>query len=588
MASLTPGILQKLLLNSGDKDFKVAGEHRSPLLQVIGIVPSIEDDPWKSRGYYLRVSDSLHSAYVAVSDEDVELVLSDKVQLGQFIHVTRLDSGSPVPVLRGIKPIPKRRPCLGEPKDLISSDFLNSKKVEKYSKSKSKGKIKKVVGDEQLLCSNMRRLSFGGIDSSRRLSLDSARKGWISSPLSKNGVEGALKCRSKESSNSVVKKVVADNSPKRLSFSPITKSKKAIFPDNSPKSSTFSPIVKSKKTISDDSPKSSTFSSPLKNKNVIVSPKPMTKPAKSIKLTKPVENLKLRDDDSKFPIDLDKVVLSSKECSEVKIVWDALPSTICNLGKEVQSCRNVAYGSAVRALEEASVYEGVVRCMSMFGELCELSKKDTHGPLVEQFLNIHESMKKASADINTLIHSKKSDAKDSKRDASLWVQAAVETNLSKFSLYTHEEEKDEKGIKKGENFHYLVIENPPQKIETEHYSTKKVTAPKAKSSRSRQLLSTTKPKSGLRDADNLLEKLISFSRAWFLDYLEDSLNNGFGFGLRSDESSQIAVLLGQLKRVNQWMEDAFRGDCVGDKIEKLRKKLYRFLLDHVDSAVSHR
>ncbi|KAL9142310.1 hypothetical protein ABFS82_14G160900 [Erythranthe guttata] len=586
MASLTPGILQKLLLNSGDKDFKVAGEHRSPLLQVIGIVPSIEDDPWKSRGYYLRVSDSLHSAYVAVSDEDVELVLSDKVQLGQFIHVTRLDSGSPVPVLRGIKPIPKRRPCLGEPKDLISSDFLNSKKVEKISKSK--GRIKKVVGDEQLLCSNMRRLSFGGIDSSRRLSLDSARKGWISSPQSKNGVGGELKCKSKESSYSVVKKVVTDNSPKRLSFSPITKSKKAIFPDNSPKSLTFSPIVKSKKTISDDSPKSSTFSSTLKNKNVIVSPKLMTKPAKSTKLTKPVENLKLRNDDSKFPIDLNKVILSSKERSEVKIVWDALPSTICNLGKEVQSCRNVAYGSAVRALEEASVYEGVVQCMSMFGELCELSKKDAHGPLVEQFLIIHESMKKASTDINALIHSKKSDAKDSTKNASLWVQAAVETNLSKFSLYTHEEEKDEKGIKKGENFHYLVIENPPQKIETEHYSTKKVTVPKAKSSRSRQLLSTTKPKLGLRDADTLLEKLLSFSRAWFLDYLEDSLNNGFGFGLRSDESSQIAVLLGQLKRVNQWMEDAFRGDCVDDKIEKLRKKLYRFLLDHVDSAVSHR
>ncbi|KAL7083520.1 hypothetical protein ACP275_14G168400 [Erythranthe tilingii] len=398
----------------------------------------------------------------------------------------------------------------------------------------------------------MRRLSFGGIDSSRRLSLDSARKGWISSPQSKNGVGGELKCKSKESSNSVVKKVVTDNSPKRLSFSPITKNK-AIFPDNSPKSSTFSPIIKSKKTISDDSPKSSTFSSPLKNKNVIVSPKLMTKPAKSIKLTKPVENLKLRDDDSKFPIDLNKVVLSSKERSEVKIVWDALPSIICNLGKEVQSCRNVAYGSAVRALEEASVYEGVVRCMSMFGELCELSKKDTHGPLVEQFLNIHESMKKASTDIHTLIHSKKSDAKDSRNNASLWVQAAVETNLSKFSLYTHEEEKDEKGIKKGENFHYLVIENPPQKIETEDYSTKKVTVSKAKSSRSRQHLSTTKPKLGLRDADNLLEKLLSFSRAWFLDYLENSLNNGFGFGLRSDESSQIAVLLGQLKRVNQWM-----------------------------------
>lgn len=160
---------------------------------MISIVPSIEDDPWNSRGYYLRVSDSLHSAYVSVSDEDVDLILSDKLQLGQFIHVTRLDSASPVPVLRGVKPIPKRRPCVGEPKDLISSDFLNAKKVE--TKVKPKVKVKKVVGNEE---SNLRRLSFGngkagGGAESRRLSLDSARKGWGSSPQSKNGVGSALK-----------------------------------------------------------------------------------------------------------------------------------------------------------------------------------------------------------------------------------------------------------------------------------------------------------------------------------------------------------------------------------------------------------
>lgn len=149
----------------------------------------------------MRVSDSVHSAYVSVSDEDVELILSDKVQLGQFIHVTWLDSGSPVPVLRGIKPIPKRRPCVGDPKDLISSDFLNAKKVE--TKAKSKGKIKKVVGNEQ---SNLRRLSFGngkvgGGMESRRLSLDSARKGWDSSPHSKNGVKGVSKSKTKDNSS---------------------------------------------------------------------------------------------------------------------------------------------------------------------------------------------------------------------------------------------------------------------------------------------------------------------------------------------------------------------------------------------------
>lgn len=33
MVSLSPGTLRKLLQNVGDKDFRVAGEHRSALLQ---------------------------------------------------------------------------------------------------------------------------------------------------------------------------------------------------------------------------------------------------------------------------------------------------------------------------------------------------------------------------------------------------------------------------------------------------------------------------------------------------------------------------------------------------------------------------
>lgn len=151
----------------------------------------------------MRVSDSVHSAYVSVSDEDMDLISSDKVQLGQFIHVTWLDSGSPVPVLRGIKPVPNRRPCVGDPKDLISSDFLNAKKVE--IRVKSNGKVKKFVKNEQ---SHLRRLSFGngksvGGTESRRLSLDSARRGWDSSPQSKNGVSKSKLKVSPSASDSV-------------------------------------------------------------------------------------------------------------------------------------------------------------------------------------------------------------------------------------------------------------------------------------------------------------------------------------------------------------------------------------------------
>ncbi|KAK6162805.1 hypothetical protein DH2020_002646 [Rehmannia glutinosa] len=397
MASLTPGTLDKLLQNVGNKDFKVAGEHRSALLQacVISIVPSLEDDPWKSRGYFLRVSDSLHSAYVSVSDEDVELILNDKIQLGQFIHVTRLDSCSPV---------------------------------------KSKGKLKKVVENAE---DNLRRLSLGngkigGLES-RRLSFDSGRKGWDMSPRSKN-CGGGAKSKSRD----------------------------------------------------------------------------------------------------KFPW-LESVTLSSKNWSDSVMFWDSLPSAICDLGKETRSFRNVAFVSAVHALEEASIYESVLRCMSMFAELCESSQKNSSGPLVEQFLNLYESMTKAAKVISSLINVKTSNSiTPDIQNASLWVQAAVQTDFSKFSLYTKEGEK------------------------------------------------------GLRHVANLAQKLISSSRAWFLDYLDLSLNDGFGLKSR-DDVSKVAVL-GQLKRVNQWLDEAFQGgDSVNDeRIQRLRKKLYGYLLDHVDSAVSCR
>lgn len=186
MASLTPGVLSKLLQNLDNPTAKVAGDHRSPLLQVIGIVPKddVFDFDRKNKGFYLRVSDSIHSAYVSVAEADVDLILSDKIQLGQFIHVTRLDFGSPVPVLRGLKPVPKRRPCVGDPKDLISSDSLvirSNSRVD-FSKKKKEGKVKESNSNSS------RRLSLVNVKTrdepeTRRLSLDySSRKSWDRSP----------------------------------------------------------------------------------------------------------------------------------------------------------------------------------------------------------------------------------------------------------------------------------------------------------------------------------------------------------------------------------------------------------------------
>eukprot|EP01018_Ginkgo_biloba_P003864 Gb_10343 [translate_table: standard] len=75
-----------------------------------------------------KVSDSSHATYVSLSEEHYDLILNDKLQLGQFIHVDKLESASAIPVLHGMRPVPGRHPCMGSLEDLVTTHspcFLN-------------------------------------------------------------------------------------------------------------------------------------------------------------------------------------------------------------------------------------------------------------------------------------------------------------------------------------------------------------------------------------------------------------------------------------------------------------------------------
>ncbi|KAH0905985.1 LOW QUALITY PROTEIN: hypothetical protein HID58_037812 [Brassica napus] len=84
MVNLVPGVLLKHM-NTG---VKIAGEHMSSLLQVVSIVSAL-------------AGDSSHATYVSLPDEHDDLILSDKLHLGQFIHVDIVESSSPLPILYG-------------------------------------------------------------------------------------------------------------------------------------------------------------------------------------------------------------------------------------------------------------------------------------------------------------------------------------------------------------------------------------------------------------------------------------------------------------------------------------------------------
>ncbi|KAL5760594.1 hypothetical protein ACOSP7_019108 [Xanthoceras sorbifolium] len=587
MASLTPGVLSKLLDNAGN-NFKVTGEHRSALLQVIEIVPSLDDDPFRTRGFFLKLSDSLHSAYVSISPQDLDLIFSDKIQLGQFVYVSRFDLGTPVPVVSGLKVVPKRRPCVGTPKDLVSSDLLQLGASLDFKNAKKNGLVK-TTADSKTKSKRVRKddkvgnKKTEGLDLElRRLSLDSARRVWDHSPTPKTTTKITSSAKPKQSFNK--------------------SSHNALSLDSDKKDS--SKIVSSMKRLS--------FRiSPLANKNDIFSSKTMKMPSK--------EDLK-SSTERNVPGHLVKVPLNYKTQSNQRISWGVLPPAIQDLGKEAMCHRNVALLAAIHALEEASALEAVIFCLQAFSELCNSSQKVSAGPLVEQFLDVHQSMQKAVVVINSLINRNIPEAKSSthvslqslspdvyntltSKNAASWVHAAIETDLSKFSLFRKPENSE---TVNGEKYHYVILENTPKFMNCENHSPVNKPNPgnhgsfssdsssKQVPSLKKQLLPSikkmnTERKEGykgskLKEAASLAEKLLLVSHQWFLKYLEDSLN--LGFGLSRDGSSEIAGLLRQLKRVNEWLDDLVRGRVeADDRIEDLRKKLYGFILEHVDSAV---
>lgn len=147
MAALVPGVVLKLLQHM-NTDVKIAGEHRSSLLQVVSIVPALAGgELFPKQGFYLKVSDSAHATYVSLPDEQDDLILCDKIRLGQFIYVDRLEAASPVPILRGVRPVPGRHQCIGSPEDIVatrSPSFLtpDGHRVDSADAGSEKEKIK--------------------------------------------------------------------------------------------------------------------------------------------------------------------------------------------------------------------------------------------------------------------------------------------------------------------------------------------------------------------------------------------------------------------------------------------------------------
>ncbi|KAL2330921.1 hypothetical protein Fmac_018502 [Flemingia macrophylla] len=544
MACLTPGVLSKLVENAGSK---VTAPHRQALLQVTEIVPRLSPHSGlHSRGYFLKLSDSLHAAFVSVSDADADLICSDKLQLGQFVYVTRLDAAHPLPLVRGLNPLPRRRPCVGNPTLLLQPPFPTQHNPFAFSSSKSKT------------------LSYHALAAPNSASSPYKLKSNKSSPSSPNVID------------------------KKASV-------KAVSPLKTPTSRV----------------------SPLKNKNENLCPKSLT----SIPSRKSTTTSATARSPSNGTVhsQLVKVPFNSKTwCYDTPACWEDLSPSLCDHGKQIVSHRNAAFLAAVRSLEEASATDTVIQCMWMYAELCQSSQTHSAGSIVKQFLELHLSLQRVTMVFDSLLaplHETKpsnhltlqSLTEDAckvptRKNAISWVQAAIGTNLSKFNLY---ETQTETEVLNGEKFHYVVIENSSEDINTENSPVQNKqnrasqanhlpnsTAKRHPSSKRNHMAAKNKDAEKqdqskqieLKEAASLAKKLLEASSEWFLNYLEGSLSNEFG--MKNEGNIAIACLLGQLKQVNHWLDNLVGGDKVDNRVEKLRKKLYRFVLEHVNSAVA--
>ncbi|RRT80705.1 hypothetical protein B296_00002143, partial [Ensete ventricosum] len=605
--SLVPGVLIKLLQHM-NTNVKVASKHRSSLLQVVSIVPALSgSDLFTSQGFYLKVSDSSHATYVSLPDEHNDLILSDKIQLGQFIHVDGVEAGSPVPILKGVRPLPGRHPCVGNPEDLVAANsshgFLDAEKPQQSSDStcninttsvneKSKLRNSKLAIKTQEVQKKRASLSKSGTLQLKQLASDKLEKkdaigvrlksmdSWsiTSSPTSVCSLPASFE----KFSNETQKQAQAQRPEKPLSrFRLLEKAASVLKVNNVGSKSSAGNFLRNLVPDNEFDPNAlrKSWSEKMEAKG-------------RDSYTLKAANLETRSKSKSTSVSL---------CSEL----------IC-----------IAQLAAVEAVQEASAAGSLIRCLrfivnciilfskcSMYAEISTSAKEDNPRPTVEQFLALYASLCSATAVTDSLSKTTSQTlpgqslggdptleealkvSADVRRRAVSWVGAAVATDLAPFSLY------DRKPSSTSTASRAMVVLEGPSKTAAATAPSKAI--PQTKSRLSLTSVSVGRGKTrgvGPNEGAWLARTLREESRAWFLGFLERFVDAD---GVPSNRQ-HVAAMLSQLKKVNEWLEaigcrrsegeadDAVdsegSGDVPAETVERLRKKIYEYLLTHVESA----
>ncbi|KAL6571811.1 hypothetical protein OROHE_002680 [Orobanche hederae] len=375
MAALAPGILLKLL-NGMYTGVKPTSEHRSSLLQVTDIVPADLDEKnlVPKHGFYIKVSDSSHSIYVSLPFDQGDLVMSNKMQLGQFVYVDRLEPGSPVPVVRGAKPLPGRHPLVGTPEPLMGLRAKGEKTHQKID-SKFSAPNKRCswgVGSDNYGSPRVLKpvpLDFDQCTPVRERPMKFSGSSFAASPMVRGkAMRDGSAVRSSVGGGLLLSKMVESKGETPL----VRKSCCVVTPSGSR-------FPRSKSVVCDRELRVSR--SPSNNNNT-AEKKSSTPPPRLMNLNTAASPT----------IASQSQLLSGDSNSINTSLHMNLPRKLSILGKEAVEQRDTAQKIALQALRDASATENLVRSLKIFSDLTKSAKLNAPSACFDQFLEFHNQI----------------------------------------------------------------------------------------------------------------------------------------------------------------------------------------------------
>ncbi|KAI3994058.1 hypothetical protein MKX01_012315 [Papaver californicum] len=627
MASLTPGILLKLL-QSMNSDTKVAGEHRSVLLQVVGIVPDLAgQDLWPNNGFFVQLSDSTNSTYISLSERDNELILTNWLQLGQFVYVERLQFDSPVP--RVAKISPSKRGFVIQPVSdsdpsvhPISAYVSSTKKREEPSKSEKDASTpsRPVLASRDNVPS-----SNSAAEKPRRFSSPASAKQRSNSVGRKNGgsiVERqpspASKAGSRSASPVPSKCVVPSLMQARDDNHKTSREPAVVVPSRyrQPSPSRKQPSPNSRRVLGSPG-RSLSISGGVKVSPAIGDSASKKKVASIVAgISKVSEALgsgkSTRKSWDERPEFADLVEHKEKAAVKNKPDMRAILRTQTNqedppsnekpkAGRKAESLEvNDKSGQTTPkiTIHDRKWTDGSITLDAVPASLAKLGKEavqrrtlaSTSAIEALEEASITESIVRSLSMFSDLCSSSKVANPIPTIDLSLWIEAALATDFEVASLLSNQKGTPPK-ISCSSALDTRPLRSHPRMSLSKRTSRVPLPDQVNASSWSRGC--------GVKETAELALSLRKEMQMWFLKFVEEALDAGFkifqqntlggGIAVHKDNSGPVAAVLSQLKRVNEWLDSvvAKREELVTEKIERFKRKIYGFVIHHAGTALDN-